>query len=43
MVVNNGKWLMCGIHSVTVLRHPEADAVLPELTPEVGTAYIKVL
>lgn len=37
----NGLWLACGMSDVITIRHPEADAVLPDLKPEFGTVYIK--
>lgn len=37
----NDFWLACGMSDVITIRHPEADAVLPDLKPEFGTVYIK--
>lgn len=39
----DGKWLVTHMHALSVLKHPEADAVLPEMTPEVGKTYIRAL
>lgn len=41
LVGGGERWLACGMSDVITIRHPEADAVLPELKPEFGTVYIK--
>lgn len=39
----DGKFVVAGMYRPFVIRRPQADAVLPELTPDMGTTYIKAL
>ena len=41
LAANDGKWLIVSLYGAIVLNHPEADAVLPEITSQYGTTYIK--
>ena len=43
LVGYGSKWLIVGMYGAVVVSYPEADAVLPEIEPEYGSAYIKAL